>query len=80
MTRQMKQESSGLFSIIKVEEEHIRISPAIEQAKSHHTTMDKIDLCPKAQAHKGKGVVTGKFPVDKIYPPLPKTDELTLAQ
>ena len=80
MTRKMKQESSGLFSIIKVEEEHIRISQAIKQAKSYTITDDKADSVKEVQAHIGKGVVTGRFPVEEIYPPVPETDELTLAQ
>lgn len=73
-------ESPGLFSIIKIEEEHVKISQAIERAKRRHNILDKVTPGPKTQAHKGKGVVTGRFPVDKIYPPLPKTSDLTLTQ
>ena len=72
--------AAGLFSIIKVEEEHVRISQAIKQAKLYNTTNDIADSAKEIQAHIGKGVVTGGFPVKKIYPLFPETDELTLAQ
>ena len=63
-----------------MEEEHVRISQAIKQAKSYNTTNDKTYLVKEVQAHIGKGVVTGRFPVQEIYPPFPETDVLTLAQ
>ena len=64
----------------KVEEEHVRISQAIKQAKLYNTTNDKADSVKEIQAHIGKGVVTGRFPVKEVYPPFPETDALTLAQ
>ena len=67
----------GLFSIIKVEEEHARISEAVKQVKHDDVTDNKRIPAKEVQAKIGRGVMTESFPVEETYPPLPET---TLSQ
>ena len=73
-------ELPGLFSIIKIEEEHSKIDKAIKRAKRRHNILDKITPGRETQTQGGRGVVTGIFWEDEIYPPLPKTNDLTFAE
>ena len=49
-------------------------------AKRHHNMFEKITPGRETQTQGGRGVVTGIFWEDKIYPPLPKTNDLTFAE
>ena len=50
----------GLFSIIKVEEEHTRISEAVKQVKHDDITDNKGIPAEEVQAKIGRGVMTEK--------------------
>ena len=68
--RNDRDETHGLFSIIKIEEEHKIISETIKQVKQDNVKSNKLTQAEGEQAETGKGVMMESFPKEEAYQPI----------